>query len=73
MTKADLKVGQVFKCKNRGLKEIVEITEINTKSIWEGMKFKLHHGGLYFSSLNDDGSISYPIDIFLEDYELINA
>lgn len=72
MTKADLKVGQVFKSKSTGLSDIVELTLVNRTSLFEELQFAIIKGGKCYKHPEEDGTFGFPINSFLRYYELIN-
>tara|TARA_B100000809_G_C15109194_1_gene519917 strand:- start:731 stop:952 length:222 start_codon:yes stop_codon:yes gene_type:complete len=73
MTKADLKVGQVFKAKTTGLSDIVELTLVDRNSLFESLQFAIVKGGKCYKHPEEDGTFGFPINAFLNSYELING
>jgi len=73
MTKADLKVGQIFHCICNGMDEVVKITLLDRDSLFDSLHFQMVTGGKHYNIFEDDGvSVAFPIDCFLNYYTLIN-
>jgi len=71
MKAADLKVGQVFESRARGIwKEIIKISLVDHEK--EGIQFETIITDVRYS-LEDDGSVAYPYRGLTRAFKLINS
>lgn len=72
MTKQDLKLGQMFQCKSKGIDEIVEVVDVQLDAIIQTITLKIITGCEWIDEglINSDGTFNFPLNLFINYYEL---